>query len=114
MTLRRRIKVLGTTMSLGGAALAAMLIRSPPLQAHDDWDGDEGPLIKIGFEIAPVPLKLEGKNRDLVGLGSFIVNAPGECSDFQISRPETPRFSAGKCCVFLALRSTVSLPVKWS
>jgi|HubBroStandDraft_1064217.scaffolds.fasta_scaffold34878_3 hypothetical protein len=80
MTPRQRIKVLGATLSLAGTGLALMLTRSPAVQAHDDWDGDEGPLVKIGFEIAPVPLNLEGKNRDLVGLGSFIVNGPGECN----------------------------------
>ena len=79
MTQRQRIKVLGTTLSLAVAALAMMLTRSPALQAHDDSD-DEGSLIKIGFEIAPVPLNLERKNRDLVGLGSFIVNAQGDCN----------------------------------
>lgn len=52
----------------------------PTLQANDDGDGDEGALIKVGFAIAPVPLNLEGKSRDLVGLGSFIVNGPGECN----------------------------------
>jgi len=77
---RQRIKVLGATISLVGAALAVMLMRSPAVQAQADWNGDEGSLIKIGFEIAPVPLNLEGKNRDLVGLGSFIVNAQGDCN----------------------------------
>jgi hypothetical protein len=67
--------VLGATV----AALAVMLIRSPAVQAHDNWDNEES-LIKIGFEIAPVHLNLEGKNPDLVGLGSFIVNSPGECN----------------------------------
>jgi len=79
MTQRQRIKVLGTTLSLGVAALAVVLTRSPAVQAQNDGN-DEGSLIKIGFEIAPVPLNLEGKNRDLVGLGSFIVNAQGDCN----------------------------------
>jgi len=36
--------------------------------------------IRIGFAIAPVPLiNLKGKNCALVGLGSFIVNAHGDC-----------------------------------
>jgi hypothetical protein len=74
----QRIKVLGTTLSLAGAVLAVILSRSPAVLAQD-WD-DDGLLIKIGFEIAPVPLNLEGKNRDLVGLGSFIVNAQGDCN----------------------------------
>ena len=37
--------------------------------------------IERGFEIAPVPLDLLGKNRGLVGLGSYIVNAQGGCND---------------------------------
>jgi hypothetical protein len=37
--------------------------------------------IQQGFRIAPVPLKLRRNNRDLVGLGSYIVNAQGGCND---------------------------------
>jgi hypothetical protein len=37
--------------------------------------------IQQGFAIAPVPLDLRGKNRALVGLGSYIVNAQGACND---------------------------------
>ena len=76
----QRIKVLGATISLVGAALAVTLTRAPTVQAQDSWNGDESSLIIIGFQIAPVPLNLEGKNRDLVGLGSFIVNAQGDCN----------------------------------
>jgi hypothetical protein len=37
--------------------------------------------IRQGFAIAPVRLNLKGKNRSLVGLGSYIVNAQSECID---------------------------------
>jgi hypothetical protein len=76
----QRIKVLGATLSLVGAALAVMLTRSPAAQAQDDWNGDEGSRIKIGFEIAPVPLNLNGKDRNLVGLGSYWVNGVSDCN----------------------------------
>jgi hypothetical protein len=49
----------------------------------DEDDGDEHEnlsRIKRGFEIAPVPLSLKGKNRALVGLGSYIVNAVQGCN----------------------------------
>ncbi len=36
--------------------------------------------IERGFQIAPVPLNLQGKNRALVGLGSYLVNAIGDCN----------------------------------
>lgn len=42
---------------------------------------DEESKVKRGFEIAPVPLDLRGKNSALVGLGSYIVNAQGACND---------------------------------
>ncbi len=37
--------------------------------------------VRRGFEVAPVPLNMAGKNPALVGLGSYIVNAQGGCSD---------------------------------
>jgi hypothetical protein len=78
MTQKQRTTILGTTMVFAGLVVAVMFIRSPQVKALDD--DDEGSLIKIGFQIAPVPLNLEGKNRALVGLGSFIVNAQGDCN----------------------------------
>ena len=37
--------------------------------------------VQIGLRIAPVPLSTRGKNLDLVGLGSYLVNAIGGCND---------------------------------
>src|SRR3989454_7714876 len=42
---------------------------------------DEESRMQRGFAIAPLPLNLKGKNRALVGLGSYIVNAQGGCND---------------------------------
>jgi hypothetical protein len=64
------------------AAIALTCSSSGILRAHadgDDRDSDEAK-IRIGFEIAPVPLNLRHKNRELVGLGSYIVNAAGDCN----------------------------------
>jgi hypothetical protein len=53
-------------------------------------DGDhEKRRIERGFEIAPVPLKLEHRDRDLVGLGSYIVNAVGDCNGCHSAGPPT-------------------------
>ena len=41
---------------------------------------DEQSKIRIGFEIAPVPLNLAGKDPALVGLGSYMVNAVSFCN----------------------------------
>lgn len=40
-----------------------------------------------GYQIAPVPLRLRGLNRSLVGLGSYIVNAQGGCNDCHTNPP---------------------------
>ncbi len=37
--------------------------------------------IRIGYKIAPVALDTVGKNKDLVGLGSYIVNGRSACND---------------------------------
>ena len=67
------------------------------MRAHaDDEDhggGDEAKIRK-GYEIAPVPLNLRGRNRDLVGLGSYIVNAVGDCNGCHSAGPPT-QFAMG-------------------
>src|SRR5262245_21129032 len=50
-------------------------------------DNDSASQIQRGFAIAPVPLDLRGKNRALVGKGSYIVNAQGGCNDCHTSPP---------------------------
>ena len=50
--------------------------------ASDDRDDDrDDARIARGFAIAPVPLHFKHKNRDQVGLGSYLVNAVGGCVD---------------------------------
>jgi hypothetical protein len=55
------------------------------LREHGGNREDEGELeVKIGFAISPIPvssLNLKGKDPELVGLGSYIVNAQGGCND---------------------------------
>lgn len=70
----------GTVLTLGLIGLLGKWSKSSAVQAQDSGSSDETQLIQIGYAISPVPLNLEGKNRDLVGLGSFIVNAQGDCN----------------------------------
>lgn len=46
--------------------------------------------IHRGFAIAPVPLDLRGKDKALVGLGSYIVNAQAGCNGCHTSPPYAP------------------------
>jgi hypothetical protein len=47
--------------------------------------------IQRGFELAPVPLNMQGLNPALVGEGSYIVNAQGGCNDCHT----VPSYAAG-------------------
>jgi hypothetical protein len=71
-TTRVALCVLLLAGTLGGATAA---------RAEDDASESRDPRVRIGFEIAPVPLDLTGKNRALVGLGSYLVNAVASCND---------------------------------
>src|SRR5690242_16218483 len=74
---RRTIGSIAAIAAVGLAVLVAALIISPRGQAAGQRNAgnDEASEIQQGFAIAPVPLNLEGRNRALVGLGSYIVNA---------------------------------------
>jgi hypothetical protein len=64
-------------------------------QADDDEADGEQFKIRRGFEIAPVPLNLEGKNRKLVGLGSYLVNGAGHCNVCHSAGPATEYAKGG-------------------
>src|SRR5271168_2908303 len=91
-------------MSLAVAVFAVMLVWSPAAQALDygENEGDAG-RIRIGFEIAPVPLNLNGKDPSLVGLGSYLVNGANDCNFCHTSGgPPNFNYLAGHNPYFLA------------
>ena len=79
-------KAMGAVVALVAIVLVGMSITSPRGQAQGEDSQSE---IQQGFAIAPVPLNLEGKNRSLVGLGSYIVNAQGDCNGCHSAGPAT-------------------------
>lgn len=78
------VAVVGSLMSIPRAIVAG----DRNEKDEDDHGGDESK-IQQGFAIAPVPLDLRGKNRALVGLGSYIVNTGG-CNDCHTVPPYAP------------------------
>lgn len=81
-----------------GAIVALVVLVGASMSSsrvHAMDDGRDQSQIKIGYEIAPVPLDLAGKNRALVGLGSYLVNAGGDCNGCHSAGPET-EFVAGQ------------------
>jgi hypothetical protein len=81
-------------VALGAAAAvglfaAVTVISNLPLQGQNsdpnregrDREDEEKLEVQIGFSISPVKLDLKDKDPELVGLGSYIVNAQGGCND---------------------------------
>jgi hypothetical protein len=64
------------------ACMMLLIVPASVVRADDEDRSENGSesQIKRGFEINPVDLNLAGKNRALVGLGSYIVNTGG-CND---------------------------------
>jgi hypothetical protein len=80
MNIRHFIGMSGTIATCAAIVLAGSLAGILRAHADDDDRNAEESKIRRGFEIAPVPLNLKNKNRELVGLGSYIVNAVGDCN----------------------------------
>ena len=69
------VKKVLAALTAGATSAAMVAIGSFCGTSRALADDGEQSKIRIGFEIAPVPLNLAGKDRALVGLGSYIVNA---------------------------------------
>jgi hypothetical protein len=76
-----------------GYVFTALLIGVAVLGAATPGEslGGQESQIKRGFDIAPVPLDLRQKNRNLVGLGSYLVNSAAGC----VGCHTTPQFAPG-------------------
>lgn len=61
-------------------------------QSEHDQDEEK---VEIGLAIAPVPLNFERKDRRLVGLGSYIVNAQSDCNGCHSQGPATEYLGPG-------------------
>jgi hypothetical protein len=95
MSPTRFVKAGGALVVLAVLVAAAMLSSTRVARAVDDDDnGRDESRVRRGFEIAPVPLNLAGKNPELVGLGSYIVNAQIPCNDCHDAGPPT-QFAQG-------------------
>src|ERR1700738_2238817 len=82
-------QTVGVITAFVAIVVAGMVTSSRRVIAHDDDDERDEARVHRGFEIAPVPLDLEGKNRSVVGLGSYIVNAQGDCNGCHSAGPAT-------------------------
>jgi hypothetical protein len=93
MTAKQSLKGMGAVAALTAMVLTGVAASSTRLQAQDP---SEMLLIQQGYQIAPVPLNLAGLDPNLVGLGSFLVNAVGDCNGCHTSgQPPNLNYAAG-------------------
>jgi hypothetical protein len=77
------------TVALAMAGVAAQQERS---DRHDDDSNGDAARMRIGFAYAHdqgITLNLKRRDRALVGLGSYLVNAVGGCNDCHTAPPYT-------------------------
>ena len=80
---------------VASAAILSVGISSGSALADDEQPtADLQAKAEIGLAIAPVVLNLAGKDRQLVGLGSYIVNGTSACNDCHTASPQL-RYLAG-------------------
>jgi hypothetical protein len=94
---QRAFASIAGTFTLAGVILGAPLafmsspVRGATPQEQDQQEDFES-RVQQGLSISPVPLDLQGKNRALVGIGSYLVNAQGDCAacDTDVAPPFVP------------------------
>ena len=74
--------------------IAGFMIVSPRAQAQSTTTTFDVAKVLKGFQIAPVPLNMQGKDPNLVGYGSYLVNAAGDCNGCHTADPST-EYAAG-------------------
>ncbi len=81
-----KVKIVLIPLALVGLALILVAASQEKKPAADS----EAARVFRGYQIAPVHLNLKGRDRTLVGLGSYIVNAQAGCNDCHTNPPYAP------------------------
>lgn len=84
-----RVWLFAGVASVAVLAVATIAFADDAIERQDNDDHGQS-RVERGFALAPVHLNLRHKNRELVGLGSYIVNAQGACNDCHTCPPFTP------------------------
>lgn len=93
---RSIVKLLGASAALFAFTVLLVSFRTPRVSAgpQSDHDQDESK-VEIGLAIAPVHLNYERRDRRLVGLGSYLVNAQMDCNGCHSQGPATEYIGPG-------------------
>ena len=91
---RLLLSSLGISAAITATVVLTMTLKTPRIHAGENEDQDKEK-IAIGFAIAPVPLNLKGKDKALVGYGSYIVNASADCNGCHTMNAQTEYVDSG-------------------
>jgi hypothetical protein len=91
---REFLKALTAGAVFAGLIVAGLLFDSKSGQAANDNNGaqDEKQMIQVGLAFASsagIQLNMTGKDPDMVGLGSYLVNVSGDCNGCHTADPST-------------------------
>ena len=91
MTIAKLLKTAAVIAAFTSIIVLGMMNSSRRVRAIDDQGDDdrEEARIRRGLAIAPVPLHYEEKDKNLVGLGSYFVNAVVDCNGCHSAGPAT-------------------------
>ena len=100
MFVRKFSKSLASAAVFAAVVMAGMLFNSKTGQAANDNNGaqDEKRMIQIGLAFASsagITLNMNGKDPDMVGLGSYLVNVAGDCNGCHTASPVTEYAQGG-------------------
>jgi hypothetical protein len=87
MTFKRIVLAALACSAAAMISLVGIKLGSTQVHAADDETEGEAGQVAIGLRIAPSFLNTEGKDLELIGLGSFIINAQADCNGCHGSDP---------------------------
>jgi len=88
MTRMQGMRAACVVAAFGVVSITVNLLHVPRVKAESESEGGDS-RIRIGFAAAPVPLKYSARNKDMVGLGSYLVNVAGDCNGCHSAGPKT-------------------------
>jgi hypothetical protein len=83
--------------AIATALILAGVMMTNPRPAQAAADGVDQAKVRIGFDVAPVPLKLDNlkhAERNLVGYGSYVLNVQADCNGCHTLSPQA-EYAAG-------------------
>src|SRR6185295_15962519 len=94
MFVRKSSKSLAAAAVFAAVVMTGILLDSKSGQAANDNNGaqDEKQMIQVGLAVASsagIQLNMNGKDPDMVGLGSYLVNVAGDCNGCHTANPAT-------------------------